>query len=85
MDCAQTIAYYNGTISTIASGLKCKQWDSTDHRDKEMYPEKTVREAENYCRVIGERELPWCYTVKKEEGARYCDIPLCPVTGNKIL
>ena len=84
-DCAINTVNYHGTSSISATGLMCEQWDSMgNYNDKEMYPEKTVSEAHNYCRDIGNKGGPWCNTVNREEYWKHCDIPLCPLTGKSI-
>ena len=48
--------------------------------NSDVYPEKTLTEAENYCRDNGNKGAAWCYAINSHNDHKFCDIPLCPLT-----
>jgi hypothetical protein len=59
---------YSGTINTTMSGLPCQHWvDDTPHQhayhDPSAYPDKTVTDAQNFCRDPDRSGYTWCYTL----------------------
>ena len=85
-DCRVTVAGtdYSGHINKAKNGLSCQRWDSqTPHKhhyiDKEMFPEKNLTKAEDYCRNPDRLESggPWCYTTNPNIRWAYCDVPMC--------
>ncbi|KAL3882544.1 hypothetical protein ACJMK2_028880 [Sinanodonta woodiana] len=74
---------YKGTKSKTEGGIECQRWDSQsphshNYTNPEVYPEKSITAAENYCRAIekGFNE-PWCFTVDPNLRWDYCGIPKC--------
>jgi hypothetical protein len=72
---------YMGTINKTVRGLTCQAWTiQTPQLHKmnkdSLFPDGTVADALNYCRVIDEK-APWCYTTEKNTRWDYCDVPIC--------
>ena len=77
------IAGYTGNISVTATGHTCQRWDTeSPHYPNYVaseFPDATLDEASNYCRVADEH-WAWCYTTNPDERFEYCrltDIPCC--------
>ena len=72
-----------GHAATTVSGFMCQRWDSQHphghtRNNPTMFPDKTLEEAENFCRnPDNEPDGPWCYTTNLEKRWEYCDIPHC--------
>ncbi|XP_074657864.1 uncharacterized protein LOC141910893 isoform X2 [Tubulanus polymorphus] len=79
--CVTPGAAYIGKVSVTKSGKTCLRWDSAQNHvmnRPELFPDPSVKEAQNYCRAPSGSALkkPWCFTGsngKREE----CDIPAC--------
>ena len=76
---------YSGTKSTTINGYTCQRWDTnlphlknTAASNEDNYPEKSLTEAQNYCRQPADGTYkPWCYTTDPLKRWDYCDIPTC--------
>jgi len=64
---------YIGTISQTKTGSICKVWDSSKWKDSD-FPDESVADAKNYCRLPDNSRAHWCYTT---DGWGYCDVPKC--------
>ncbi|XP_045171018.2 uncharacterized protein LOC123533444 [Mercenaria mercenaria] len=58
---------YAGNVSVTESGITCQRWDSQyphkHHFNKDiMFPEKSISDAENFCRDPSESQILWCLT-----------------------
>ncbi|XP_060579384.1 plasminogen-like [Ruditapes philippinarum] len=74
---------YRGTTNTTYDGHTCQRWDSqTPHKhtrnQPNMFPERSVANAANYCRDPDGEGLPWCYTTDPKIRWQYCGIYECP-------
>ncbi|KAJ8308117.1 hypothetical protein KUTeg_012991 [Tegillarca granosa] len=71
---------FNGHINITESGKVCQRWDvdvpykHTHHR---------LDTEDNYCRNIGDKDRPWCYTTDPATKWEYCDIPQCEIMETK--
>ncbi|CAH1786996.1 unnamed protein product, partial [Owenia fusiformis] len=74
---------YMGRVSETHDDIQCQRWDAqTPHshskKDPSNFPDKTLADANNYCRnPDNEPEGPWCYTMDEEIRWQYCDVPYC--------
>ena len=71
---------YAGKLTRTKSGNTCQRWDAQSlhnftYSDHEM-PEGSVSLANNYCRDIRGKYVPWCHT--KNDKSEECDVPYCP-------
>ena len=74
-------ADYSGTLSVTTNGKKCQRWDSQTPHDHTRtapvdFPDRTLAEAENYCRNPDGESRPWCYTITSTRWET-CDVPRC--------
>ena len=81
---------YMGTQSRTILNAICQRWSKQvphnhQRRSAEMFPDKTIPDAENYCRntdepvgIIKEPVL-WCYTMNASLRYNGCTIPMCGV------
>lgn len=59
---------YDGFTDTTFKGRRCQRWNSqfphkhTKQRDVLGFPERSLTEAENYCRDPDHEGAPWHYT-----------------------
>ena len=78
---------YYGKTSVTYTVKMCQLWLSNrPHKNKyrrgKQYPDKTLRDAANYCRNPGSsRKGPWCYTIDKDTEWEYCFIRACDSLG----
>jgi len=72
---------YVGVKSKTIEGDTCQRWDrQTPHTHTmkaSQLPDKSLTEAENYCRNDGSENRPWCYTRSRFQRWQFCDIPKC--------
>ncbi|KAK3087884.1 hypothetical protein FSP39_012023 [Pinctada imbricata] len=64
---------YFGTISKTMKGRTCKRWDKAGSTKAKS----SLGDQENYCRNVGKRDKPWCFTDDPKRKWHYCDIPSC--------
>ena len=69
---------YSGKVSVTQQNIPCQRWDSQHphahgYTDSSMFPDTTLADAANYCRVLDGNGLPWCYTTSAEQPWDYCD------------
>ena len=79
---------YKGTKAVTKSGKLCRSWRHyylTDEVAKNVFPDATVEDAENFCRNPGAIKFygPWCFTSIDAEKKHweYCTIPHCDYTS----
>ena len=78
---------YMGTHSRTRFNNICQRWTEhvpQDHgrRSAQMYPDKNIPAAENYCRNIEPPDATftdpvWCFTMNSSIRYEPCDIPMC--------
>jgi len=83
-DCIQAGELYAGQTSTTMTGIMCQRWDSQSPQqhtigtsDSEFPGSETVISAVNYCRMLQDDPVPWCYTTQAITRWQYCVIPDC--------
>ena len=72
---------YSGKVSVTQQNIPCQRWDLQHphihvYTDPSMFPDRTLADAVNYCRVPNGNGLPWCYTTSIEQHWDYCDFEM---------
>ena len=73
---------YSGKIATTVRNETCVPWNDFGHDkvvDVNNFPEKSIKDAMNYCRSPDSKTQPWCFTEKGQsrDYHDYCEVPLC--------
>ena len=81
-DCRSRTEPYKGRQFVTVSGHICQRWSdqtphSHDYTSTHMMEGESLEVADNFCRHLGNKQFPWCYTIHPEKEWEFCDIPLC--------
>ncbi|KAL4237283.1 hypothetical protein ACF0H5_002002 [Mactra antiquata] len=74
---------YKGRWDVTIKDIKCQRWDSQAPHSHYVggynFPEKSLTEANNYCRESGKDDVPlWCYTIDPYQPRVACEVTKCP-------
>jgi integrin beta 3 len=82
-ECYKSKAWrYKGNLSVTHNGRQCQGWDSQSPHAHEFsnpagFPDKTIADAENFCRSPDRQYTPWCFTKDPLVPWEYCPIHSC--------